>query len=263
MEWMYILSGFVVGFIVGLSGVGGGSLMTPLLVLVFGVAPVTAVGTDLLYAAITKATGVWVHGRRGNVEWKVVGRLALGSIPAALLVLWGMSALGGTESEQFSHLITCALGFALILTAGALIFREQLQKAGKGISSALSHAGGRGLIYSTVVSGALLGALVTVSSVGAGALGVMVLFMLYPRLPTIKLIGSDIAHAVPLTALAGFGYLYLGAVDFSLLGSLLLGSLPGIYLGSHAAGWVPERALRTLLASLLLLVGSKLVFQFI
>jgi len=262
MEWMYTLSGFVVGFIVGLSGVGGGALMTPLLVLVFGVAPVTAVGTDLLYAAITKATGVWVHGRRGNVEWKVVGRLALGSIPVALLVLWGMSAMS-TESEQFSRLITFALGFALILTAGALIFREPLQQAGRGISVALSQAGGRGLIYSTVVSGAFLGALVTVSSVGAGALGVMVLFMLYPRLPTIKLVGSDIAHAVPLTALAGLGYLYLGAVDFSLLGSLLLGSLPGIYLGSHAAGWVPERALRTVLASLLLLIGGKLVFQFV
>lgn len=262
MEWMYTLSGFVVGFIVGISGVGGGSLMTPLLVLVFGVPPVTAVGTDLLYAAITKATGVWVHGRRGNIEWKVVGRLALGSIPVAVLVLWGMSTIS-TESEQFSRLITFALGFALILTAGALIFKASLQRAGRGINAALSQAGGRGLIYSTVVSGALLGALVTVSSVGAGALGVMVLFMLYPRLPTIKLVGSDIAHAVPLTALAGLGYLFLGAVDFSLLGSLLLGSLPGIYLGSHVAGWVPERALRTLLASLLLLIGSKLVFQFV
>lgn len=261
MEWFYTLSGLVVGFIVGLTGVGGGSLMTPLLVLVFGVAPATAVGTDLLYASITKAVGVWVHGRRGNVEWKVVWRLALGSLPAALLVLWGISTLG-TESSKFSSLIIGTLGLALILTAGAVLFRERLQRVGREIGGALTAWGTRSVLYTTVVTGAILGALVAVSSVGAGALGVVALFMLYPRLPMVKMIGSDIAHAVPLTAVAGLGHFYLGTVDFSLLGSLLLGSLPGIYLGSHATGWVSERALRAVLASMLLLIGGKLVFQF-
>lgn len=261
MEWAYTLSGLVVGFIVGLSGVGGGALMTPLLVLGFGVPPAVAVGTDLLYASVTKAAGVWVHGRRGNVEWKVVGRMALGSLPAAALVLWGMSAMGA-DSRQFSNLITGMLGFALILTAGALLFRERLQRLGREIGGALPERGARGLVPATITAGAVLGVLVTLSSVGAGALGVMALFMLYPRLTTVKMVGSDIAHAVPLATVAGLGHFYLGTVDFGLLGSLLLGSLPGIYLGSHAAGRVPERAMRTILASMLLLVGSRLVWQF-
>ncbi|MCP5247915.1 MAG: sulfite exporter TauE/SafE family protein [Candidatus Accumulibacter sp.] len=258
MDWMYTLSGFVVGAIVGLTGVGGGSLMTPLLVLVFGIHPATAVGTDLLYAAITKAGGTVVHARKGHVNWRVTRLLAAGSIPAALLTIWALSLLP-KQSAEVSHIISVSLGIALLLTAGSIIFRHKLQ------DHALAHAGDGTQAQSrapiTIAVGALLGVLVTISSVGAGALGVAVLFYLYPRLPTIRIIGSDVAHAVPLTLVAGLGHWFLGSVDWSLLGSLLLGSLPGIWLGSHASARIPDRILRPILAGMLLLIGGKLIAQ--
>ncbi len=255
---MFTLSGFVVGAIVGLTGVGGGSLMTPLLVLVFGIHPATAVGTDLLYAAITKAGGTVVHARKGHVNWRVTRLLAAGSIPAALLTIWALSLLP-KQSAEVSHIISVSLGIALLLTAGSIIFRHKLQ------DHALAHAGDGTQAQSrapiTIAVGALLGVLVTISSVGAGALGVAVLFYLYPRLPTIRIIGSDVAHAVPLTLVAGLGHWFLGSVDWSLLGSLLLGSLPGIWLGSHASARIPDRILRPILAGMLLLIGGKLIAQ--
>lgn len=258
MNWMFTLSGFVVGAIVGLTGVGGGSLMTPLLVLVFGIHPATAVGTDLLYAAITKAGGTVVHARKGHVNWRVTRLLAAGSIPAALLTIWALSLLP-KQSAEVSHIISVSLGIALLLTAGSIIFRHKLQ------DHALAHAGDGTQAQSrapiTIAVGALLGVLVTISSVGAGALGVAVLFYLYPRLPTIRIIGSDVAHAVPLTLVAGLGHWFLGSVDWSLLGSLLLGSLPGIWLGSHASARIPDRILRPILAGMLLLIGGKLIAQ--
>ncbi|MCB1941934.1 MAG: sulfite exporter TauE/SafE family protein [Candidatus Accumulibacter sp.] len=258
MDWMYTLSGFVVGAIVGLTGVGGGSLMTPLLVLVFGIHPATAVGTDLLYAAITKAGGTVVHARKGHVNWRVTRLLAAGSMPAALLTIWALSLLP-KQSAEVSHIISVSLGIALLLTAGSIIFRHKLQ------DHALAHAGDGTQAQSrapiTIAVGALLGVLVTISSVGAGALGVAVLFYLYPRLPTIRIIGSDVAHAVPLTLVAGLGHWFLGSVDWSLLGSLLLGSLPGIWLGSHASARIPDRILRPILAGMLLLIGGKLIAQ--
>lgn len=257
MDWAYPLSGLVVGFVVGLTGMGGGSLMTPLLVLFFGVPPATAVGTDLLYASITKAGGAWVHGRKGNVEWTLVGWLALGSVPAALVTVWVLKAMG-VNSEQFAAFISGALGIALIVTALALFFRERLRKLGRR-NRALT-ADSRGRAAATIGTGVVLGALVTISSVGAGALGVIVLFLLYPRLPMVKVIGSDIAHAVPLTAVAGLGHFYIGTVDFALLGSLLVGSLPGIYLGSHVGSKFPERILRPTLAAMLLVIGGRLMW---
>lgn len=256
MDWLYTLSGFVVGGIVGLTGVGGGSLMTPLLVLLFGIHPATAVGTDLLYAAITKAGGTTVHAKKGHVDWRITGLLASGSIPASLLTIWALSFLP-KQSPTITHIISVSLGAALLLTALAIIFRQKLQ------SYALSHAEDRTHTRFqapiTVATGVLLGILVTVSSVGAGALGVAVLFFLYPKLPAIRIVGSDLAHAVPLTLIAGLGHWAIGSVDWSLLGSLLLGSLPGIWLGSHASSRVPERFLRPMLAIMLVLVGSKLI----
>lgn len=257
MDWAYPLAGLVVGFIVGLTGVGGGSLMTPLLVLLFGVPPATAVGTDLLYASITKAGGAWVHGRSGNVDWTLVGSLALGSVPAALVTVWVLKAME-VNSAHFSAFISGALGIALIMTAVALFFRERLQRFSRRNSAVTTD--GRRRAAATILTGAVLGALVTISSVGAGALGVVVLFLLYPRLPTVKIIGSDIAHAVPLTAVAGLGHFYIGTVDFALLGSLLLGSLPGIYLGSHVGNKFPERILRPTLATMLLMIGGRLMW---
>ncbi len=259
MDFTYTFAGFAVGAIVGLTGVGGGSLMTPLLVLLFGIHPSVAVGTDLLYAALTKAGGTVAHGLKGTVDWAVTRRLALGSIPAAALTLLviGMVFPGGIAGA--AKVISFALGIALLLTACAIIFRKQIQ------AYALARFGDvenpRRTAMLTVLTGAILGVLVSISSVGAGALGVTALFFLYPRMPAIRIVGSDIAHAVPLTFVAGIGHWMLGSVDWSLLGSLLLGSLPGIWLGSHLSVKVPDRVLRPILAGMLVLVGSKLIAQ--
>ena len=256
MDWLYTLSGFVVGAIVGLTGVGGGSLMTPLLVLLFGIHPATAVGTDLLYAAITKAGGTTVHARKGHVDWRITGLLASGSLPAAVLTIWALSYLP-KQSPAITHIISMSLGVALLLTACAIVFRKNLQRHALVHADDSAHTRLQAPI--TVAVGALLGVLVTISSVGAGALGVAVLFYLYPRLPAIRIIGSDLAHAVPLTLVAGIGHWMIGSVDWSLLGSLLIGSLPGIWLGSHASAKVPDRFLRPILATMLVLVGGKLI----
>lgn len=258
MDWLYTFSGFLVGFIVGVTGVGGGSLMTPLLVLVFGVAPAVAVGTDLLYAALTKLGGSWAHSRHGTVDWKVVRLLALGSVPAALLSLLVLRSLE-LDAHQLKTLISGVLSVALVLTALALLFKPHLQKLATRPDGALRELQAHHLAAATIFTGALLGALVTLSSVGAGALGVVVLLFLYPRTDTAKIVGTDIAHAVPLTLIAGLGHAALGTVDYGLLGSLLLGSLPGIYLGSHLGVKIPERVLRPILATMLMLIGGRLL----
>lgn len=258
MDWAYTLSGLVVGFIVGLTGLGGGSLMTPILVLFFGIPPATAVGTDLLYASITKAGGVWVHHRKGHVDWKLVGWLAAGSLPTAIITTWVLTALD-LRDEHLSTLISSVLGVALILTAMAILFRETLRRFSRDREHVGQTWGPERLVPATVATGVVLGVFVTISSVGAGAIGMVVLLWLYPRLPSVKLVGVDIAHAVPLTAVAGLGHFYMGTVDFSLLGSLLLGSLPGIYLGSQIGGRIPDYILRPTLACMLLVVGGRLV----
>lgn len=255
MDFGYTIAGFAVGAIVGLTGVGGGSLMTPLLVLLFGIHPATAVGTDLLYAAITKAGGTTVHSLKGTVDWNVTRRLAAGSIPASALTLYLVSQLAPGGLGGASKIISVSLGFALLLTAIALIFRRRLQ----AYAQRHGEFSERKTAVLTVVTGAVLGVLVSISSVGAGALGVTALILLYPKLPIVRIVGSDIAHAVPLTAVAGLGHWLLGSVDWSLLASLLLGSLPGIFVGSHASARLPERVLRPLLALLLVVVGGKLI----
>jgi uncharacterized protein len=252
---LYVFSGFCVGALVGLTGVGGGSLMTPLLILLFGIHPVAAVGTDLLYAAITKTFGTAVHGYSRTVEWRVVRRLAAGSIPATALTLLALSHLdlGGPQAAQ---LISRSLGAALLATALTVPFRPALTAY---FDTRLRAPGPRQTAILTVGAGAALGVLVSLSSVGAGAIGVTVLIILYPRLPTPNIIGSDIAHAVPLTLLAGIGHWLLGSVDLAILGSLLTGSIPGIVLGSWATVRVPERPLRLILAAVLFVVGGRLV----
>jgi uncharacterized membrane protein YfcA len=259
MDGLYILSGFLVGAIVGVTGVGGGSLMTPLLVLLFGVSPVTAVGTDLLFAAITKTGGAWAHARRGGVDWKIVALLAAGSVPAAILTL-ALLHLFVSDQKGLANIISVALGFALLLTAAALIFRERLRQwAARRAARQLRTVGDR-TAKRTIVVGAVLGVLVSASSVGAGALGVTALFFLYPGLAAARIVGTDIAHAVPLTLVAGLGHAAAGAVDGSLLASLLVGSLPGIWLGSHVGQALPERFLRGALATMLVLIGGKLIW---
>ncbi len=255
MDLAYSLSGFAVGAIVGATGVGGGSLMTPLLVLLFGVSPATAVGTDLLYAAVTKAGGGVVHARHCNVRWDIVAKLAAGSLPGALLSV-AILAVARIDHAALSKIVTECLGVGLILTALAIVAKNRLQRWGQRVSGTWRE---RWIGPLTVLVGLVLGILVTLSSVGAGALGVAALFFLYPRLPTVRVVGSDIAHAVPLTLVAGLGHAKLGTVDWTLLGSLLVGSLPGIWLGSTFSARIPERVLRSGLASLLIVIGGKLV----
>ncbi|HTK99527.1 MAG TPA: sulfite exporter TauE/SafE family protein [Pseudomonadales bacterium] len=255
MDLVTTVSGFFVGLLVGATGVGGGSLMTPLLVLVMGVAPATAVGTDLLYASLTKVGGAWAHGRRSNIDWRICGLLATGSLPAAAATLLALSQLS-VEPDHYALVLKRCLGVALMLSAAALLLRDRLH------AIALRRSAGTALEPSapitTVVTGAVVGALVTATSVGAGALGVAALLFLYPKLATTRIVGTDIAHAVPLTMLAGLGHASLGGVDLHLLGNLLLGSLPGVWLGSHLSRALPEQFLRILLACVLVLVATRL-----
>jgi uncharacterized protein len=259
MDIGYIVSGLLVGLLVGVTGVGGGSLMTPLLVFLFGFKPSVAVGTDLLFAAITKTGGVWVHhDSHKSVEWRIVGWLALGSLPAALATIYVLRQYAAAGKEV-SHVMTFTLGIALILTSLALIARQRLQKSQFMASAQESGRFGPYQTPATVVLGIVLGVLVTLSSVGAGALGTVALLFLYPRLPTVKVVGTDLAHAIPLTAIGGLGHLSMGNVNFALLGSLLIGSIPGIWVGSHLSAKIPEKYLRPILASVLLLIGFKFV----
>jgi uncharacterized membrane protein YfcA len=262
MHWLapfnllYTLTGFFVGLLVGQTGMGGGSLVTPILVLVFGVAPATAVGTDLLYASITKAVGTAVHGAHHTVRWPIVARLAAGSVPSTIATLVVISHFN-LNSRLASGVITTALGVMLLITAVALLFRRRLLNLG---GNWLELVPERQTHKLTIVVGAVLGVLVTVSSVGAGAIGVTVLLLLYPRLPMARIVGSDIAHAVPLTLVAGLGHLMLGSVNVPMLLSLLTGSIPGIVLGSFLAVRVPDAVLRPVLAATLAVVGGTLVF---
>jgi uncharacterized protein len=252
---LYSLSGFGVGLLVGMTGVGGGSLMTPLLILLFGIHPATAVGTDLIYAAATKTGGSLVHGIEHNIEWQAVRRLAAGSVPATMVTLAGLYFMN-LESQAASSLITLVLCGALLVTAGALIFRSVIVQFYRSRFQVLDS---RSTAIATVIVGAILGALVAVSSVGAGAIGVIALVILYPRLPMARIIGSDIAHAVPLTLIAGIGHWLIGTIDWHIFVSLLAGSLPGITVGSYIAIRVPEAALRLLLATTLIVVAGKLL----
>ena len=252
------------GLLVGVTGVGGGSLMTPLLVFLFGFQPAVAVGTDLLFAAITKTTGVWVHhGKHGSVNWKIVGLMAVGSLPAALVTIFVIRHMASLGKET-SGLITYSLGIALILTAAALLVRSYLTRnSERVVESSYANTGRFKSIQApaTILTGVVLGVLVTLSSVGAGALGTIAILFLYPKMSTLKVVGTDLAHAIPLTAVAGLGHLSLGHVDFGLLGSLLVGSLPGIWIGSHIGAKIPEKILRPILASILMVIGLKFVLN--
>ena len=255
MDVFHILAGFIVGLLVGLTGVGGGSLMTPILLIFFNQPAAVAVGTDLLYAAITKSAGIFAHGKLGNINWRIVRLLAMGSVPASITTT---ILLGNIDISSEGAVLTIKfwLGIALMLTALSVIFRTQLasfSKNGHWINPAYAPA-------FTVILGTSLGFLVTLTSVGAGALGVTALLILYPKISITKIIGTDVAHAVPLTLVAGLGHVSLGTVDYPLLGTLLIGSIPGIWIGSHLSAKVAEHWIRLLLALILVYVGQKLAF---
>lgn len=252
----FMLSGFFVGLLVGQTGVGGGALMTPILVLLFGIHPATAVGTDLLYASATKSVGTLVHGLNHTVDWTIVRRLASGSLPATVITLLAISHYNIT-GPMSGRIISLVLGTMLLLTAVSLLFRQRVLNV---IGPLIERLKQRQAARLTVATGVFLGASVTLSSVGAGALGVTALLMLYPRVSMAVIVGSDIAHAVPLTLVAGVGHWWLGSVDWPLLASLLCGSIPGIILGSYLSAHIPDAVLRPMLAAVLCVVGGRLVF---
>ena len=256
MSIQFILSGFAVGLLVGMTGVGGGSLMTPLLTLLFGVTPSVAVGTDLAFASITKTAGTVTHRSRGTVHWDIVGRLCMGALPAALLATLALQYFGPLNAV-IGKVIRYSIAISVLLTVVAIMFRGKMLAWVNAKPS--RQLQGRGLVVATVASGALLGTLVTVSSIGAGAIGATLLVMLYPRLTPAEVAGTDIAYAVPLTAIAAVGHWWLGSINWMLLATLLVGSVPGITLGSWAARAVPERFLRGMLAMTLATVAYKLI----
>jgi uncharacterized membrane protein YfcA len=255
MDLFYVVSGFLVGILVGLTGVGGGSLMTPLLTLVFGVTPTVAVGTDLAFASITKVAGTFAHRFRGTVHWQIVKHLCIGALPAAVITTLGLKYFGALD-ENIGQVIRYSIAASVMLTVIAIIFRGKMQ-AWMAAHPDRQLQGTR-LVSATIFAGAVLGVLVTISSIGAGAIGATLLVLLYPRLSPAEIAGTDIAYAVPLTAIAALGHWWLGSINWPLLAMLLIGSVPGITLGSLAARAVPEKILRGLLATVLTLVAAKL-----
>ena len=254
MDWVAVLSGFGIGAIVGMTGVGGGSLMTPLLIGVFRLSPAVAIGTDLFFAAITKSGGALAHARHGHVDKQIVLRLLAGSLPAAVATIVAMHLTGITKA--WAGTLTLALGIALLVTAVTIAYRSAWHGLGLKLERWLPESRKPAI---TVAAGALLGVLVSLSSVGAGAIGVTLILLLYPRLSTQRVVGTDIAHAVPLTLVAGIGHATLGNVDWALLGTLLIGSLPGIWIGANLTKLLPERLIRALLCVSLVTAGLKVI----
>ncbi|WP_300749883.1 sulfite exporter TauE/SafE family protein [Janthinobacterium sp.] len=257
MTLSYIVSGFAVGLLVGMTGVGGGSLMTPLLTLLFGVAPSVAVGTDLAFASITKSAGTLTHRVRGTVRWDIVKLLCIGALPAAVVATLALKSFG-TLSPEIGQIIRYSIAASVLLTVVALLFKGRMLAWINARPE--KQLQGNKLAAATIISGAVLGILVTVSSIGAGAIGATLLVMLYPRMSSAEVAGTDIAYAVPLTAIAALGHWWLGSIHWELLFSLLIGSLPGITLGSWVARAVPEKFLRALLAMTLTAVAVKLIY---
>jgi uncharacterized protein len=254
MDSIAILAGFAVGAIVGMTGVGGGSLMTPLLIGVFKLNPALAIGTDLWFAALTKTGGAVAHARHDHVDWAITRRLLVGSLPAAVATIGLMHLTGVTKG--WASALTLSLGIALLLTAVVVFYKQAWTALGLKLERWLPESRKPAL---TVASGAILGVLVTLSSIGAGALGATLILLLYPRLAAQRLVGTDIAHAVPLTLVAGIGHATLGHVDWALLGALLIGSLPGIWLGAQLTRRMPERIVRGLLCVSLVTAGVKVL----
>jgi hypothetical protein len=254
MDWLAVISGFGVGAIVGMTGVGGGSLMTPLLISVFKLNPAVAIGTDLWFAAITKTSGSIAHHRHGQVDYRITGLMLLGSIPAAIATIALMHFTGVTKG--WASALTLSLGIALLLTAVTVAYKQAWHSVALRLQRWLPEHRKPAL---TVLAGLILGVLVSLSSIGAGAIGATLILFLYPQLETRRLVGTDIAHAVPLTLVAGIGHATLGHVDWGLLAALLIGSIPGIWLGAQLTRKMPDRLVRALLCVSLVTAGLKVI----
>ncbi|MGC4062041.1 MAG: sulfite exporter TauE/SafE family protein [Aquabacterium sp.] len=253
-DWTAIAAGAGVGSIVGLTGVGGGSLMTPLLISVFGLDKAVAIGTDLWFAGLTKISGSVAHHREGHVDYHIVKKLLYGSIPATVATMVYMHMVGLTKRND--SMLSYALGIALLLTAVTVAFRPVWHRVGIWLERWITRERRPAL---TVLCGAILGVLVSLSSIGAGALGATMILILYPRLDMKRLVGSDIAHAVPLTIVAGIGHASLGNVNTTLLFELLIGSLPGIWVGAKLTKHLPETITRFALCVCLVLAAKKVL----
>jgi uncharacterized membrane protein YfcA len=254
LQSLFPVVGLVVGLIVGLTGVGGGSLMTPTLVFLFKVPLDIAIGTDLIFASLTKIAGVAAHGMRGNVNWRIVGRLAAGSLPASVATVVVMSQLKA-HGKPLDGILLPLLGLSLVATAAAVMLRKRILAAGGKTFEISEQTSNR---LATLV-GVVLGVMVTLTSVGAGAIGVAALMLLYPRIRSAEVVGSDLAHAIPLVTVAGLGHLQLGNLDYRLLVGLLVGSIPGIYIGSTVSNRLPEVMMRRILAGVLLVMGISCI----
>lgn len=260
----FIFAGMLVGFCVGITGVGGGSLMTPMLISLFKIEPHIAIGTDLIYASISKFCGSLVHAKKLNVVWPLVLWLAVGSLPASFATHWVLEHYL-SQSSEYKKVLTTVLGFMLTLTGVSIIFRAQIEKffnrfrAQNNNEEELSFTPKR--VTYIIIMGIVLGVFVTLSSVGAGAFGVMALILLFPNLPMIRIIGSDVAHAVLLTFVAGMAHMSSGNVDFHLLAYLLIGSIPAIIVGTLISSKMPERMIRKILGITLFLLGINFILH--
>ena len=257
IDTAFVLAGAFTGFVVGLTGVGGGALMTPILLIFFGVSPTTAIATDLWFAAITKLVGARVHHTNGNVDWQVAKRLWLGSLPMALLIVVIVNL--GAQVAKVDWL-TRAIGVVVLITAIGLLVAPKLVAYAKGRRIGQPERFKAIQPALTVISGGVLGLCVGLTSVGAGALGSVMLLHLYPlRMTPHRLVATDIVHAIPLAVVAGLGYLFAGMVDWWMLASLLVGSIPTVLLGSLLAGKIPGRGIQIALALVLVAAGIKVL----
>ncbi|TXJ08302.1 MAG: sulfite exporter TauE/SafE family protein [Acinetobacter sp.] len=264
----FILAGMLVGFCVGVTGVGGGSLMTPILIGLFKIEPHVAIGTDLLYAAISKFCGSLVHAKKLNIVWSIVIWLAIGSIPASLATTWVLEHYL-SQSTHYKAVLTMFLGFMLTITGLSIIFRPQIEKFfsryrqqdNVELSEAQRQEIGKNKRLYIVIMGIILGVFVTLSSVGAGAFGIMALILMFPNMPMIRIIGSDVVHAVLLTLVAGLGHMTAGNVDFTLLMWLLVGSIPAIIVGTLLSSRMPEKLIRRILGITLFALGVNFMLN--
>lgn len=256
----FSVAGLVVGIAVGATGVGGGSLMTPILIMFYGISPALAVGTDLLFASASKSFGVLLHGRNGSLDWRIVRWMAIGSVPATLLTLLFLQNY--PKGAQLDSLIKLTLAVAIIATATFSLLQDQIMGLiRRGKANVVTEPGERAQFQLTILSGVLIGTLVTISSVGAGVIGMMLLLLIYPKHAPIRLVGSDLAHAVIITAIAGAGHASLGTVNYSLLGYLLIGAMPGIWIGSKIGFRLSEKPLKRLIAGLLIFIGGMMLWK--
>lgn len=263
MDPKVTVAGFLVGFMVGLTGMGGAALMTPILILLFGVRPLVAVGTDLAYGAVTKIVGAWQHHRQGSVDWRLGLLMASASVPASLVGVLMTKYISETNPSFVDFLIGRTLGIALVLVALAMLAklflagrRAQIRATLDNLPLARRRASFK--LALTIFWGAVVGFLVGLTSVGSGSLIVPFLALVYP-LSARQVVGTDVFQASLLVSAAAMTHLYAGSVDLPLAGNLLLGSIPGVLLGSRLAARAPDRLLRGTLAVLLLGIGTRMI----